>query len=119
MNARFDPLALHLDAAAEVERIATTLRSQVLKQLRRRGIVLGLSGGVDSSVVAALCVRAFGPANVFGIFMPDAFRVAFGVPDAYTPIGALAIGWPQPDEPSPSLRRGRRPPHDVIHRGRW
>src|SRR5438132_11656639 len=55
----------------------------------------------------------------FGIFTPDAFRVAFGVPDAYTPIGALAIGWPQPDEPSPSLRRRRRPPHDVIHRGRW
>jgi nitroreductase len=55
----------------------------------------------------------------FGIFTPDAFRSAFGVPDAYTPIGALAIGWPQPDEPSPSLRRGRRPPADVIHRGRW
>ena len=55
----------------------------------------------------------------FGIFTPDAFRVAFGVPDAYTPIGALAIGWPQPDEPSPSLQRGRRPSHDVIHRGRW
>jgi NAD+ synthase len=71
MNARFDPLSLNLDAATEVERIATTLRSQVLKQLRRRGIVLGLSGGVDSSVVAALCVRAFGPANVFGIYMPE------------------------------------------------
>jgi len=55
----------------------------------------------------------------FGIFVPDAFRAAFGVPDTYTPIGALAIGWPRPDEPSPSLRRGRRPPHDVIHRGRW
>ncbi|HEX9433497.1 MAG TPA: NAD(+) synthase [Burkholderiales bacterium] len=71
MNARFDPLSLNLDAATEVERIATTLRSQVLKTLRRRGIVLGLSGGVDSSVVAALCVRAFGPANVFGIYMPE------------------------------------------------
>jgi nitroreductase len=55
----------------------------------------------------------------FGIFKPDAFRAAFGVPDAYTPIGALAIGWPQPDEPSPSLHRGRRPSADVIHRGRW
>ena len=55
----------------------------------------------------------------FGIFAPDRFRAAFGVPDGYTPIGALAIGWPQPDEPSPSLGRGRRPPADVIHRGRW
>jgi NAD+ synthase len=71
MNARFDPLALNIDAAAEVDRIGTTLRSQVLKQLRRKGVVLGLSGGVDSSVVAALCVRAFGPGNVLGIYMPE------------------------------------------------
>ena len=55
----------------------------------------------------------------FGIFKPDAFRVAFGVPDDYMPIGALAIGWPRADEPSPSLRRGRRSPNDVIHQGRW
>ena len=55
----------------------------------------------------------------FGISRPDRFRAAFGVPDEYVPIGALAIGWPRPDEPSLSLRRGRRPPGDVIHRGRW
>jgi nitroreductase len=55
----------------------------------------------------------------FGIFDLDAFRAAFGVPDQYVPIGALAIGWPLPDEPSPSLRRGRRPARDVIHRSRW
>jgi NAD+ synthase len=71
MNARFDPLSLNIDAAAEVERICTTLRAQVLKQLRRKGVVLGLSGGIDSTVVAALCVRAFGPAGVLGIFMPE------------------------------------------------
>lgn len=71
MNARFDPLTLALDARAEIERIAVTLRHQVLRQLRRKGVVLGLSGGVDSSVVAALCVRALGPANVLGVFMPE------------------------------------------------
>ena len=71
MNARFDPLQLNVDAAAEIERIRTALRAQVLKRLRRRGLVVGLSGGVDSSVVAALCVRAFGPANVLGVFMPE------------------------------------------------
>ena len=71
MNARFDPLALKIDATAEIERIGTTLRSQVLKRLRRKGVVLGLSGGVDSSVVAALCVRAFGPGSVLGIYMPE------------------------------------------------
>lgn len=71
MNARCDPLSLAIDAAAEAERIAGSLRAQVLKRLRRKGMVLGLSGGVDSSVVAALGVRAFGAANVLGIFMPE------------------------------------------------
>src|SRR5512138_1286648 len=78
MNARFDPAsapfsstALNLDATMEIERVAAALRAQVLKQLRRKGLVLGLSGGVDSSVVAALCVRAFGRENVLGLFMPE------------------------------------------------
>jgi NAD+ synthase len=71
MNARFDPLALNVNAPAEVERICAALRGQVMKQLRRRGIVLGISGGVDSSVVAGLCVRAFGARHVVGIFMPE------------------------------------------------
>jgi NAD+ synthase len=71
MNARFDPLQLNIDAAAEIERIAAALRVQVLKQLRRKGVVLGLSGGVDSSVCAALCVRAFGARGVFGLYMPE------------------------------------------------
>ena len=67
----FDAVALAVDAAAETERICEALRHQVLKRLRRRGVVLGLSGGVDSSVVAALCARAFGPAAVFGVLMPE------------------------------------------------
>ena len=71
MSALFDPISLAIDPAAEGERIRATLRQQVLKQLRRRGVVLGLSGGVDSSVVAALCVRAFGPSAVFGVLMPE------------------------------------------------
>jgi NAD+ synthase len=71
MSALFDPVSLAIDAAAETGRICTALRGQVLRHLRRRGLVLGLSGGVDSSVVAALAVRAFGPAGVFGVLMPE------------------------------------------------
>jgi len=71
MNARCEPIRLTIDAAAEAERIAGSLRAQVLKRLRRKGLVVGLSGGVDSSVVAALGVRAFGSGNVLGIFMPE------------------------------------------------
>jgi NAD+ synthase len=71
MNARFDVSALAIDAAAESERICAALRVQVLKHLRKRGVVLGLSGGVDSTVVAALAVRAFGASTVLGVLMPE------------------------------------------------
>jgi nitroreductase len=47
------------------------------------------------------------------------FRAAFGVPDEYGPIGAITIGYRGPDRKSPSLRRGRRPVEQVVHRGRW
>ena len=47
------------------------------------------------------------------------FREAFGIPDEYYPIGAIAIGYPAPDRPSPSLRRGRRPAAQVVHFGEW
>jgi len=62
---------LTLDAETEIERIAQSLRAQVLGDFRRRGAVLGLSGGIDSSVVAALCARAFGKDKVLGLFMPE------------------------------------------------
>jgi NAD+ synthase len=63
---------LHIDAAAEAERIAHTLRRQVAEVLGRRGIVVGMSGGVDSSVCAGLAVRALGSARVLGLAMPEA-----------------------------------------------
>jgi nitroreductase len=56
----------------------------------------------------------------FGVFDGLAqLRAEFGIPEEFHPIGAVALGWPAPDEPSPSLRRGRRPADEVIHRGRW
>ena len=60
-----------IDPKAETERIVTALRRQVRQTLKKRGVVLGLSGGIDSSVCAALAARAFGPENVFTIFMPE------------------------------------------------
>ena len=67
----FSKEALQLDLAQEADRIAAALRQQVGAQLRRKGVVVGLSGGIDSSVAAALCVRALGPERVFGLFMPE------------------------------------------------
>jgi nitroreductase len=57
----------------------------------------------------------------FGV-PPDripAYRSSFGVPDAYAPIGVLSVGYRAPDLGSPSLKRGRRPVDEVVHRGRW
>ena len=65
------PEALALDPASEVERVCESLRETVLRRFRRRGAVVGLSGGVDSAVCAALCARAFGPERVLALFMPE------------------------------------------------
>jgi NAD+ synthase len=67
----FSPQTLVIDAEAEIARIADAMRTQLRTQLRRRGLVLGLSGGIDSSVCAALAARAVGPERVFALFMPE------------------------------------------------
>ncbi|XVV17546.1 nitroreductase family protein [Actinoplanes sp. CA-131856] len=57
----------------------------------------------------------------FGVPVPKvpAVKEAFGVPDEYTPIGTLTVGYRAPDKRSPSLKRGHRPVEDVVHHGRW
>jgi NAD+ synthase len=67
----FSSDVLKLDAAAETQRIVLALRQQLGRELKRRGLVLGLSGGIDSTVTAALAVRALGKDKVFGILMPE------------------------------------------------
>ncbi len=63
--------ALVIDPNAEIARIAGSMREQVLRRLRRRGAVIGLSGGIDSTVSAALAVEAFGRQKVLGVLMPE------------------------------------------------
>ena len=55
----------------------------------------------------------------FGIADPTAFRTAYDIPPTYDPIGAIVIGYPAPARPSASLKRGHRPPTQIIHRGTW
>jgi len=63
--------ALKIDWAAASQRIEAAIRRQVAETLKRRGAVVALSGGIDSSVVGALCVRALGPERVFGLMLPE------------------------------------------------
>ncbi|MGH3072202.1 MAG: NAD(+) synthase [Gaiellaceae bacterium] len=62
---------LELDPEAAVDEIVAGLRDVVGGRLRKRGAVVGLSGGIDSSVCAALSVRAFGAEHVLGVLMPE------------------------------------------------
>jgi NAD+ synthase len=67
---RFGPAGLAIDTEAETARITTSLK-EYLSRSRRRGVVVALSGGIDSSVVAALCVAAVGKERVLGLHMPE------------------------------------------------
>ena len=62
---------LRIDPRGVAEEIEEAIREEVLGSLRRRGAVVGMSGGIDSSVVAALCARALGRDRVIGLLMPD------------------------------------------------
>ena len=69
---RFSQDVLQIDAAHVATRIEARMREGIFEQLKRKGAVLGLSGGIDSSVAAALCVRALGRDRVLGLLMPEA-----------------------------------------------
>lgn len=66
----FDSNVLALDYAAEADRICGWITESVAS-LGRRGLVVGISGGIDSSVCTALAARALGPKRVFGVLMPE------------------------------------------------
>ena len=67
----FSADVLLYDTAKEAERIASVIREHVLKGLKRRGAVIAISGGIDSSVVAGLCAKAFGPKRCQALLMPE------------------------------------------------
>lgn len=99
----FSAEVLRIDAGKVTEDLGNFIRRGVMDTLRRRGAVVGLSGGIDSSVVAALCARALGAERTLGLLMPerdssdDAARLGkllagtYGIPTLVEDIGpALA-----------------------------
>src|SRR5260370_17044444 len=69
---KFSAEVLKIDASKVAEQIEAGIREGVCRQLKRKGVVLGLSGGIDSSMAAALFLRPLGPEPVLGVFMPEA-----------------------------------------------
>ncbi|RJP92378.1 MAG: NAD(+) synthase [Desulfobacteraceae bacterium] len=62
---------LDLNCEAETDKITTGIQRIMSGQLKKRGLVVGLSGGVDSSVTVALCQKALGRERVAAILMPE------------------------------------------------
>lgn len=62
---------LKLDAEQEVARIAAQLHHNICHVLKRKGGVLGISGGVDSAVVLAIAVRALKPEQIITLLLPE------------------------------------------------
>lgn len=73
------PSVLDLNCATEIERIARWIVEILTNRLHRRGLVIAISGGIDSSVCAALAVRAVGPGKVYGLLMPERDSSHFSV----------------------------------------
>lgn len=70
-SVNFGRHSLDLDVHQETNRLVENLRQSVHQTLRRQGVVLGISGGIDSSVVLALCVQAFGSDRVVALMLPE------------------------------------------------
>jgi NAD+ synthase len=66
-----DASVLAFDADEAIDRVGNRLREILSRELSRRGLVVAMSGGIDSSVCAALAVKALGPTKVFGLLLPE------------------------------------------------
>jgi NAD+ synthase len=70
-NQPFSKELLKLDCSPETERICAFIRNETLHSFRKKGVIVAVSGGIDSSTVAALAVRALGPNRVIALLMPE------------------------------------------------
>ena len=62
---------LSLDLESEAQRISSFIRQVLRTKLHRRGLVVAVSGGIDSSVCLELAVRTLGADRVFGLLLPE------------------------------------------------
>ena len=62
---------LEIDEEKEITKISTKIKQLLQKDLHKRGLIVAISGGVDSAVTAAICVNAIGHDKVFGLLLPE------------------------------------------------
>lgn len=78
---------------------------------------------VDTAYASLMMLLTVTDAELGAIFFsvrdPVPLRAAFGVPEGFDPIGAIALGYPATDQRPPPRRDERRAPDEVIHWGRW
>jgi len=67
----FSKDVLKIDPHEETRRISSFIAKTILHDMHKRGAVVGLSGGIDSAVSAALCVSALGAEKVMGVILPE------------------------------------------------
>jgi NAD+ synthase len=60
-----------LDLDREINLISERIRSLLSNNLHKRGLIVAISGGIDSSVSTALCVNAVGRDKVLGLLLPE------------------------------------------------
>ena len=109
---------MDLDCSAETERISHWLTAEVGQVLRRRGVVVGLSGGVDSSVCVALAARALGlgaTLTTWHLVLESEFKAVLGIPRSVHTFAVIPVGWPR-GRFGPVARHA---PADVLHRDGW
>jgi len=87
---RFTRDVLRLDPEAEADRICQFIGEQTLERYKRKGVVVGISGGVDSALVTALCARALGADKVLGLILPE--KESSPVSEPYAREHADALG---------------------------
>ena len=78
-----------------------------------------MDGGCAVMLLLLAVVNEGLAAGFVGVWDLDRLRGLLGIPAEVTPLGVIPIGHPAPDKPSPSLKRGHRPIHQVVHREHW
>ena len=68
---KFNKDSLKIDARLVSQQLAETVVKQIRGTMKKSGAVVGISGGLDSSVVLALCAKALGSKRVVGVMMPE------------------------------------------------